>query len=305
MTLICLLIAFALEFHFKLGSEFRKFAWFESLRTFLEEQFSDKAFFDSWGGIALIILTPILVLWAGTSVFDGMLYWLLLFIISTVVLFICLGPSPLEKSFKPYFDSMENDDIEGGYLHIKELKESGEISSDDGVVLKEDDTDAVTSEGESIEKDELIRSVTRLILTESQKRYFGVIAWFIFLGPLGALLFRLSHLYFEHCKKERFDDHLPLMKQVIHWIDWVPARITSLLFLLTGDFVNGFYRIQDYLADASADNEQLISETGIAALGIELGVNDDDVAENLKTQDMVQRTVIFYLVVGAIITMVL
>jgi membrane protein required for beta-lactamase induction len=301
MTLICLLIALALEFHFKLGSEFRKFTWFDSIRSFLSDQFSDNDFFESWGGIAIIILTPVLVLWGFTSIFDGMFYWFIMFIVSTVVLFICLGPKPLEESFKPYFESMENDDVEGAYLHIKEIQQDENITSDISDFAEQESSER----GPVIERDELIRDVTRLILTESQKRYFGVIAWFIFLGPLGALLYRLSYIYCEYCQSEQFDEHLPLMRRVIHWMDWVPARITSLLFLLTGDFVSGFYRVQDYLSDADADNNQLISDTGIAALGIEMGICDDDLDENHKTQSMVQRTVIFYLVVGAIMTMAL
>ena len=281
MTLISLLLVLALEFHFKLGSEYRDFTWFTKARDYLTSLFSEQDFFDSWGGVAIILLTPVLVLYALVSMFDGSLYWLLLFLVSIVVLFLCLGPKPLEQSFKAYFDSMQRDDLEAAFLHLSQIHQD--------------------SENEDIpENDELVRSATRIILIESQKRYFGVIAWFIFLGPLGALFYRLSHLYRDHCVTQEFDEHLPLMNQLIHWVEWLPARLTSLAFLLTGDFVNGFYRVKDYLSDTDADNNQLISETGIASLSLDMGVSDGDVEENHRTIAMVRRTVIIFVVVAAL-----
>jgi len=285
MTLISLLIVLALEFHFKIGSEYRDFKWFEKTRDYLAEIFSGKHFFDSWGGVCLILLAPVLILYGFVSLFDGTIFWLVLFIVSIVILFLCLGPHSLEKSFEKYFESMQGNDLEAAYLH-----------------LKEDERDA---EKQDIpENDELVRTATSKILIESQKRYFGVIAWFIFLGPLGALFYRLAHVYRDACLSKEFDEHLPLMESLIHWIDWVPTRMTSLLFLLTGDFMNGFYRIKDYLYDADADNNQLVSDTGIAALGLEMGVSTGNVDENHQTMKLVDRTVIIYLFIAAVITIV-
>jgi AmpE protein len=285
MILICLILALALELHFKLGSEYRDFSWFNKVRAYLTEKCSKYSFFELWGGVAIVLLTPIVTLYAVLNIFDGFLFGLLTLIISSLTLFLCLGPTPLGKSFDVYATSVEKGDVESAFLYLSDVESTASIDLP--------------------EEDELVRKATRTILAEAQKRYFGVLAWFIFFGPIGALFFRLSHLYRDHCKSEEFDEHLPLMDQLIHWIDWIPARITSLLFLLTGDFVNGFYRIQDYLTDAEADNNQLIAETGIAALGLDMGVSDGDIDENHQTMAMVNRTVIFYLVVGAVISSIL
>ena len=281
----------ALEFHFKVGSNFRVFSWFDKTRQYLSDTFSNKSFFESWGGVALILLLPVAFLYLFLNLFDGTIYWLLTFITSLIVLFLCVGPSTIENSFASYFNSMEKGDSEAAYLNLNKI---GSHSDD---VIPENIEKAGISE-----KDELIRSATRKILTESQKSYFGVICWFIVFGPFGALFYRLSHIYYDHCKSIEFDEHLPLMERVIHWIEWVPSRVTSMLFLLTGDFVNGFYRIQDYLTDAQANNEQLISETGIASLGLEMEVNNGEVEENHRTVALVNRTIIFYLVVAAVLT---
>ncbi len=285
MYFVCLLLVLALEFHFKVGNEYKRFEWFDKIANYLTDRFSEKTFFEGWQGIALIILSPILVVYVILNLFDGYSYWIISFCVSFALLFICLGPKSLEKSFEDYFASMKRDDQEAAYLHIQGLCEVSENS-------------------DIPEQDELVRNVTRKILTEGQKRYFGVITWFIFLGPLGALFYRLSVIYKDKCAANEFDEHLPKLVQLNHWIGWVPARITALLFLLTGDFMNGFYRIKDYLYDAEANNDQLISETGIASIGLEMGVSVGNVDENIRSLDLVHRTVIFYLVLAAILATV-
>jgi len=286
MTLISLLIVLGLEFHFKVASDFRDFAWFTKLRHYLAEVFAEKAFFESWLGLAMILLLPSILLFGIVSLFGGALHWLVLLATSVVVLFLSIGPKRLEDSFEPYFCSIDKGDLEGASYHLNEIN----------VSLKR------LESMEGGEQDEIVRGATRSILIEAHTRYFGVITWFIFFGPFGALFYRLAHLYREACNKEEFDEHLPLLEQLIHWIDWIPARVTSFLFLLTGDFVNGFYRIQDYLTDANADNSQLISETGIAALGLDMGVSDGETQENQLAMAMANRTIIFYLVLGSILS---
>lgn len=286
MTLISLLIVLGLEFHLKVGSEYRDFTWFTKLRHYLAELFAGKAFFESWMGLAIVLLLPSTLLFGFVSLFGGTLHWLVLLFTSVVVLFLSIGPKRLEDSFEPYFSSIDKGDLEGASHHLNEIN----------VSLKR------LESMEGGEQDEIVRSATRSILIEAHTRYFGVITWFIFFGPFGALFYRLAHLYREVCSREGFDEHLPLLEQLIHWVDWIPARITSFLFLLTGDFVNGFYRIQDYLTDVNADNSQLISETGVAALGLDMGVSDGEAEENQLAMAMANRTIIFYLVLGSVLS---
>jgi len=289
MTLITLLIVLGLEFHFKIGSEYRDFSWFTKLRHYLSGLFAEQNFFESWGGVAIILLLPVVGVYALVSLFGGGLYWLVLFVVSVIVLFLTIGPTRLEDSFEAYFHSVEKDDYEAAGHHLNEINDS----------LKR------IEKLEGNEQDEIVRAATRSILIESHSRYFGVISWFIFFGPFGALFYRLAHLYRNACSEEGFNEHLPLLERLIHWIDWIPARITGFLFMLTGDFVKGLYRIQDYLTDAEADNNQLISETGIAALALDMGRSDGEIQENQLAMAMANRTVIFYLVLGAVLSTLL
>jgi AmpE protein len=296
MILLSLIIVLSLEFHFKIGSDFRgarDFSWFKSFQNKLFELFSAHSFFEGWLGIALILLLPPLVLMGFVNLFDGVIYWLVYLLVSVCVLFLSFGPESLESSLKPYFDAVENDEVESAFYHSQSVSRIKTPKTKEG---EETPVDLNVPEF-----DELVRNTTRHILIESQIRYFGVIVWFIFFGPFGALFYRLSHIYLNHCQESEFDEHTPLMESAIHWINWIPARITSLLFLLTGDFVNGFYRIKEYLTDALADNWQLIAETGIAAQSLDRGISERNVDENTKTVELVCRTAIIYLVFAALV----
>ncbi|WP_196138477.1 regulatory signaling modulator protein AmpE [Aliikangiella sp. G2MR2-5] len=273
MILIPVLIALSLEYYFHWGAELRQFGWFNLYIKKVESQFEKHSFYVSWIGVLLIVLGPVFLLYFIVNLFDGTNYFILLFLVSVGALFYSLGPKPLAETMAGYFSAMERGDQEAAFLRLKE-----EIDNDD-----------------LPESQEFVRNVTRFVLVESNKRYFGVIFWFIILGPFGALFYRLAYLYHKECQKQ-VNEHLIQTTQLIHWIDWLPARLTSFLNLLTGDFLAGFYRLKDYLTDFQSSNNQVLSETGISALGLTMGLAEDGVKENRDAMDMVQRTGIFYLV---------
>lgn len=278
MVLITVLIVLAAEFYFRWGAEYRSLAWFDTIQLKISDTLGDKPFFEGWGGVACVLLTPVLILALFVSAFHGSLYYLVLFLTSVVVLFLSLGPKPLLETYQNYFDAMDRGDSEAAYLTLEQ----------EGLLTNLPDSDS------------LVRNVTRSILVESQTRYFGVIFWFVFLGPFGAIFYRTAHYYYELCLKNENEEHAELLIQLIHWLDWAPARFTSILFLLTGDFANAFYRVKEFFVDFAADNRHLISETGLAALGLDLHSSNEAVKENQDAFALVDRTIIMYMVAAAI-----
>jgi len=273
MALIALLIVLGLVFYLDWGSNYRQPSWAVQWLSWLQEKIEPAT---GWQReiIALIaLLLPCVgVVWL-THANSGFLSWILSLLFSCAVLFWCLGPHTLEKDLQRYFEDMRDEDIEGALLSLDEIKHNFDCN----------------------EKDELVRQVSRLILMESQRRYFGVIFWFILLGPAAALAYRLVELYAKEYKDE------PKLTLLWHWLDWLPARATSLLFLLTGDFVAGFYRLKDYLYDADAPSAHMLADTGVAALGLDMGVAETTTVENRQALALVQRTLILYLVLAALL----
>lgn len=276
MTLITVLIVLAVELYLNWGERYRNLSWFEQYYNQVTEFLQDKLSHDSWLHVFTVVLLPVVILSILLNLFSGGTYYFVLFLASCFVLFISLGPKSLASSFDPYFAAMERNDQEAAFLIIEQESLLNDLP----------------------ESEELVRNATRTILVESQTRYFGVIFWFIFAGPFGALFYRIAHTYFDISIKNEEDSAAHIAK-LIHWLDWAPTRLTSIIFLFTGDFVKGFYRVRDYFVDFSADNRQLISETGVAALGLEMGRCDGDVQENKDAYAMVERTLLIYLVAVA------
>lgn len=315
ITLLALLVVLAVEHYLRWGAEYRNFVWLISWRKTLDKHFSDKPFFSDWAGLAFILLAPILALLVFINLFSGFIYFLVFFVISCAVLFLTLGPKPLESSLNQYFEFKEKDDMHSASLALQsEFSQQGSSNSDvDG------------SEGDPI------RRATHIILRESQLRYFSVIFWFVILGPFGALLYRLTYEYLILCSKQLlsqdenkssevtelesddlvdidqhqvFEKHLQLLTTITYWLEWLPSRVTAFIFLLVGDFVKSFTVLKKNLFNFSSDNQQLVIQTGIASLGLK-AQNDSEKTENNEAVALIKRSFIIYLVLVAILTFLL
>jgi len=203
----------------------------------------------------------------------------------------------------------------------------------------------------------LVRDASKIILTESQQGYFSVIFWFVLLGPYGALAYRLSYEYYQFCCKSEYqkpvDDSMPvddsvpeeavsdydegelrdqanvlslhfaLMQKLVYWLDWLPVRLTGLMFLLAGDFVRGSAKFSQFILDFDTDNDKVVNEVGLVSLGLKdksdldtshqntvasegqdatSDQNGEIPAENKLVGSLIKRTAIIYLVVVALLS---
>ena len=88
---------------------------------------------------------------------------------------------------------------------------------------------------------------------------FAVILWFIILGPLGVLFYRLLSL----CREQ--EATRSAAKQLVGFLDWVSARITVLLYLLVGNFQQGFNFYSQMFFTSPKNNMILLSTGGLLA----------------------------------------
>jgi AmpE protein len=123
---------------------------------------------------------------------------------------------------------------------------------------------------------------------------FGVVFWYVVLGPLAVLIYRLISL----CQ------HQSLLsvkaKLVTSILDWVPARVTVLLYLLVGNFERGFHVFVKKFMASPAENNHLLSEVGLLAVR----VKDDEKVSLPQAEGLVEHAMIAYLVLIALFTMV-
>jgi len=90
----------------------------------------------------------------------------------------------------------------------------------------------------------------------------AIILWFFVFGPAGAILYRVT-LYFS-----QIQDHEPRILNIRQIIDWLPSRITSIIFLIVGKFQPGMMHFIHHLRSKSIDNTTLLLSTAKDALDI-------------------------------------
>ena len=95
-------------------------------------------------------------------------------------------------------------------------------------------------------------------LYEAYQRWFAVLFYFLVLGPVGALAYRLIHL---SCNG---DAH---RQQLLFYADWVPVRLLAAAFTLTGNFVASADELWDALRAPGMPSTDVLYTVAIAATG--------------------------------------
>ena len=94
---------------------------------------------------------------------------------------------------------------------------------------------------------------------------YPVFFCFILVGPAGAILYRLCRQYFTCLEDEESDS--TKVRGFIHFIDWLPGRITALFFALVGDFTRCIRPWVVSLSQWQQPTKELLGDIASAALG--------------------------------------
>jgi len=129
---------------------------------------------------------------------------------------------------------------------------------------------------------------------EVNNQLFAVIFWFIIAGAPGIILYRLVEL-----AKER-DVFRSAALLLAGWMDWIPARITLLFYLLVGNFQQGFKYYSKMLLSMPENNNMLLSTGGLLAARTQ----DEQSVSLTNAQNLVEQALIICLVFLALFTLV-
>ena len=94
---------------------------------------------------------------------------------------------------------------------------------------------------------------------------YPVFFWFILAGPAGAIFYRLCRQYFSSLEDEESDS--VTVGQVIHFLDWLPGRISALFFALVGDFTRCIRPWVVSLSEWQVPVKEGLGDIASAALG--------------------------------------
>lgn len=237
--------------------------------------------------LALVVLLPAAAAQLVLNALQPLLFGLLWIALAVFLLLYAFGRRDFHELMERYQGQCRSADFEGAYLTT--LSELGWAGSDD-------------NPGSAAEVHTLVQ---RGFVYEGYQRWFAVLFYFVLLGPVGALAYRLLQL----CRQ----DFTPgLTERCLFLVDWVPARLLAAAFALAGDFVSSCNKLLDALPDTSVETSQMLYDVSLAALGTGPGSAVDDAefgtwaaAQNKELGSLMQRSAACWIVVISLLVLLL
>ncbi|MEP5566880.1 MAG: regulatory signaling modulator protein AmpE [Halioglobus sp.] len=95
-------------------------------------------------------------------------------------------------------------------------------------------------------------------LYQNYQHWFAVLFYFLLLGPVGALAYRLLQMT---CNKDSSG------QKILFYLDWLPVRLLAAAFTLTGNFVASADELWDALREPRMSSPQVLFTVAMAATG--------------------------------------
>lgn len=299
MALIVIIASLFLERALGHLQHLRRLDWFPGYRLRLTGLLPDHWTTGPGGVIAMfvpLIAAVFLLQW----LLHGRLWGLLELLFCIAIVTYCLGPEVFNHQVDAYLDAAEAGEHDKAKT-IAEKLVGGPVSDDIHRQAKQ---------------------VATSILYEGNIRIFGVLFWFLILGPAGALLYRIATaLVHDSRARAALPDadandveQLGIAEKVYAVLDWAPAHLLSLTFFLAGSFDDawhGWQKARRSEQPFTGNNRQLVVSTGCGAMQHEV---DDTVADEASVEEydlqwirtaraLVLRSLVVWLVVVALLTM--
>jgi AmpE protein len=126
------------------------------------------------------------------------------------------------------------------------------------------------------------------------RQLFSVVFWYIIAGPIGIVTYRVITL----CRD------IPEVRveadEVTDVLEWIPARLTVLLFLLVGNFQRGFKLFSSYFFAKPDFNDEMLRVCGLQAVR----TNESEEVPMPVAEGLVDHAIIVMLVFIALFTLI-
>lgn len=290
MTIIALALGLILEHLATAVLHLRELRWFDRYYDAGISWIAARPRWAIYPGVLLVLAVPALPVYLVSASLKGPeIIWDLAYLsFAVLIVFFCLGPRDLGSEVDEYCEARDSGDDEAAERVLIEMAEGGNPRVSD------------------------IEVVEDAIFAQSNNRIFGVIFWFVVLGPVGAWIFRVSDLMrrrvvFRHQRGDESDERILIAIEAIYGIlKWIPARLAMLGYALSGSFDDAMNAWRGELAAEGAPidvrNDILVSRVGKAAMTgyLDEPVNSSAAARN--SMRIVHRTVFLWVIVIALLT---
>ncbi len=278
MILICILFGIIFERASDTLENLRSFGWYERYSEWLMKTLPSLNEKPRLSIVVLLfpLLFIVIILQAW---FEGSLYGLFELLFGLIIFAYCLGPKDINRQINRYLLARENGDEDAAMAEATEIMQKPAPS----------DPDQQTVE------------VMRAVLHESNDRVFAVIFWFVILGPLGAVLYRLT----THTMRTTEYEYLrEAAKQLQAILAWAPAHLVAIGYALTGDYEGAKHEFSNKVRqnDLSDCNYHTLITAGQGA--IKDCSSTDETACVRSARALVLRTLVVWLAAVAMLTLI-
>lgn len=275
MKLIAILVCLGVERYFRLGLHLHRFSWLSSYVSLLQKIIKPPFLWKSWAAVALLEL-PILILVALLCYLTAdHLYGFIGLLFAIVVLLYCLGPEDIYQEVQDYLAASTSEDQELQNQYLTEIV----APVPPQLLLTQ------------------TRTLNAAILVKGNNQLLGVLFWFLMLGPIGAVLYRLTDMLTRlSFTEEKLVEATSQFNTLWQLLNWIPARLTALIYTLMGNFTHSFNIWLQYAKKGLSSNEQLLQEVGIAAI-------NGDLNDGQQALALLDRALIMVVVLTGIFTL--
>jgi len=283
MKLMIILLAWVIEHFAGIADSMRSLDWFPRYVQALENRCNRYSFWQGPAGVIVTLAGPVLLV--------GLLMWVLIklfypmaVVVSLGLLLYSLGPGYLNAKLDDYVHALEQADL----ARVQQLGD--EFSRGEA---GDDHSDRYLLEG---------------ILVYANHRLFGVIFWFMVLGPCGAVLYRLAAALLQEHREIR-GSYGDSVRDLYNILDWPAARLFALGNALTGNMVDALEAWREVEQRTLAVNDNVIRASGLGALNYQPSGDetehllDDRIYWVRALQGMLNRTLLVWLTVLGLMTL--
>lgn len=228
----------------------RRFDWFASWATWLSGRIDGESWRNGYTVLALIAL-PLLLIGVLQALLAQPLYGLPGFVFAVAVLFYSWGPRDLDR------------DVEAAA--------SADVIDRPQVVRGVFGQGAPTSAS----------AAAGLVGRAAQRRWFGPMLWFVILGPVGALLYRLADLGAHEGSDILSPEQQSVAARLQAILDWPVAALIGLGTAISTDFDTVFHAWRRRLAQTGGPFvfDSLLVPVVVAA-GVKADLEEEGLAED-------------------------
>lgn len=283
MTLLAILLGLSIEKLLPGLLQYRRYDWIDGFQTWVRSKAASISHWNDTFSLVVVVLLPILLT---AFVHYRLFHWAAIFgfVFSVIVLAYTLGPGGIFKFIQQAEDLSERQDTAQLRLMATHLLK-GELPASEADICK---------------------AVKSKILLETNSSVTAVMFWFAVLGPMGALLYRVSQvIMISQADKDNLE-YRQAANILFAMLNWIPSHLTALCYGITGSFVDALHQwklssVKNHLNNSQIDT--MLVDVGIAALQHSEKEETNSLPGVSSVISLAKRSAILWLTLLALLTM--